>query len=437
MLISQQTLDTLLKSKIGYELKFCSKIPINQVSEKLSKYLNKKVSVCDESSGIDLSVNHYKLERDYADGDKVIKLITSPVPYQESRIELIKTLKFINENGFTNRDCNLYVNMYINEKTSGFNLSNFNILKFILEFNEEKIWKQFPERNNIADARSIKFIVPSDKISFDANRSLLKSDFVYPNKKFYAVDFSKIHENQIQFKYLGGKDYEKNITAVLEMQDYFIQSVIGVLKNPEMNQGNKNSLGRILQGFKKVIESYSSFKSFRNNFPNLGLLVNLDSNEHNINAFWPKIRDGIFSLLTDGGVTEGIINYDSNTGKIQLKDSDLSRSSMLNGIDIVDCKNATGFLEKCDIFNTTIHGAQINESNLFDRTSAKKCKLDNCYVNRSAVLENSFVNGSNTIMNGKMTGGIFKNGRITDMSKFENTEIIEYEKIIPGKNAKY
>jgi hypothetical protein len=40
-------------------------------------------------------------------------------------------------------------------------------------------------------------------------------------------------------------------------------------------------------------------------------------------------------------------------------------------------------------------------------------------------------------MNGSMKGGIFREGKITDMSKFDGTEVVEYEKIIPGVNAKY
>jgi len=40
-------------------------------------------------------------------------------------------------------------------------------------------------------------------------------------------------------------------------------------------------------------------------------------------------------------------------------------------------------------------------------------------------------------MNGSMKGGIFREGKITDMANFEETEVVSYEKIIPGINAKY
>ena len=437
MLISERTLDILLKSRISYELEFCSKIKIQEVSEKLSKSLGKKVSVCDENAGIDLSVDHYKLEREYADGDKVIKLSTCYLPYQDARIELIKILNFIGENGFTNKDCGLHINISINEGSSSRQISQINVIKFILEFNEERVWKDFPERKTSPYSKSIKFIVPADKLNYNTARNVVQSDFIYPNKQFYGVNFNKIHENYLRFNYIGGKGYEKNITKILETQDYFIEKIVEVVDSPGFTQSNRLTLNRVLDNFKKVLEAYSSFKGFKSNYPNLGLMVNLDTDNNNINAFWPKIRDRIFDLLTEGGVTQGIINYDSNTGKVQLKDADLSNAFLLENFDIVNCDNATGFLNKCDIFGTTITGAEINESNLFNGTKANKCKLGNCYVNRSSILENSFVSGQNTIMNGLMKGGVFKKGRITDISKFEDTEVIEYEKIRPGSNAKY
>ena len=45
--------------------------------------------------------------------------------------------------------------------------------------------------------------------------------------------------------------------------------------------------------------------------------------------------------------------------------------------------------------------------------------------------------GKNGVMNGSMKDGIFREGKITDMSKFDGTEVVSYEKIIPGANAKY
>jgi hypothetical protein len=134
---------------------------------------------------------------------------------------------------------------------------------------------------------------------------------------------------------------------------------------------------------------------------------------------------------------KGIINYDSNTGKIQVKGVDFDNAFKLEHIDIVDCKNVRGVVNQCDIFSSELEGAEIYESNLFDACKTFNCKLKDCYVNRTSVINNSYVCGKNGVMNGSMKDGIFREGKITDMSRFDGTEVVSHEKIIPGDNAKY
>ena len=53
-----------------------------------------------------------------------------------------------------------------------------------------------------------------------------------------------------------------------------------------------------------------------------------------------------------------------------------------------------------------------------------------CYTNQSSTLINCYVDGKNSIMNGRMEGGILRKGKITNLSSFDkNVEKVEYEKI--------
>ena len=54
--------------------------------------------------------------------------------------------------------------------------------------------------------------------------------------------------------------------------------------------------------------------------------------------YYPKMREKIFELLTKADLNEGLINYDSDTGRMQLKDAELMRCFEIEGMDIVDCK---------------------------------------------------------------------------------------------------
>ena len=48
---------------------------------------------------------------------------------------------------------------------------------------------------------------------------------------------------------------------------------------------------------------------------------------------------------------------------------------------------------------------------------------------KNVMCKDSYVFGVRGVFSGEMEGGIFRKGRATKMAKFENTEIIEIEKI--------
>lgn len=439
MLLNEQTLNVLMNSKIGYEFEFYSNHKTEETAEMLAKYLGKKISVFDEShSDFKVTPDHYKLEKDYSGGKKLIELVTASQPYQEARITLIKVLKWIKENGYTNNRCGIHMNISFNDEKMGSSfLVRLNRLKFILDFNEDKIFKDYPDRKDSVYAKSIKFVVPVDKLSYDTAKNVNEADFIFPTEKYYGVNFLKLEKNYLEFRYLGGDGYEKKTEKLLATQDMFIESLYKAAANPAFSIDDKKKLKKILEKHQNALEAYRSFEKLKENFPNIGLLVNLDTDDRNIKSFWSKIRDRVFDILTEGGMTDGIINYDSNTGKIQIKDADLSKSFKLEEIDIVNCDKVRGILNKCDIFGSELIGTEIYECNLFDACEATNCKVKDSYVNRTSTLNDSYFCGNNGVMNGTMVNGIFREGKITDLSKFDGTEIVKYEKIIPGLNAKY
>lgn len=438
MLLNEQTLNVLLNSKIGYEFEFYSNYSPDETAEKVAKYMDKKVSVFGEShSDFSVTPDHWKIEKDYSGGKKLIELVTGSQPYQEARITLIKVLKWIKENGHTNSRCGLHFNISFNDKMGTSFLTRMNVLKFILEFEEDKIFKDYPDRENSVYAKSIKFVIPVDKLSYNTSKNVVAADFIFPTEKYYGVNFLKLEKNYLEFRYLGGDGYEKKTDKLLKTQDFFIESLYKSASVPTFNADDKKKLKKILDKHKDVLEAYISFDKFKENFPDIGLLVNLDTDDRNIDTFWSKIRDRIFDLLTEGQMKKGIINYDSNTGKIQVKGVDFNNAFKLEHIDIVDCKNVRGVVNQCDIFSSELEGAEIYESNLFDGCKTFNCKLKDCYVNRTSIINNSYVCGKNGVMNGSMKDGIFREGKITDMSKFDGTEVVSHEKIIPGANAKY
>jgi len=100
----------------------------------------------------------------------------------------------------------------------------------------------------------------------------------------------------------------------------------------------------------------------------------------------------------------------------------------IKGFDIVDSK-IQGNIIGCDIFNSELINSAILESNLFGGSDVVDSKIEDSYVSRNVMCKDSYVFGVRGVFSGQMDGGIFRKGRATDLAKFENTEIIEIEKI--------
>ena len=140
------------------------------------------------------------------------------------------------------------------------------------------------------------------------------------------------------------------------------------------------------------------------------------------------MREKIFELLTKAGLKEGLINYDADSGRMQLKNAELMKCFEIKGIDIVDSK-VQGNILNCDIFSSELINSSLFESNIFGATDVSDSKIEDSYVSKNVMCKDSYVFGVRGIFSGEMEGGIFRKGRATEMARFENTEIIEIEKI--------
>ena len=74
-------------------------------------------------------------------------------------------------------------------------------------------------------------------------------------------------------------------------------------------------------------------------------------------------------------------------------------------------------------------GSTIQWGSLYKGTKAKESKIESSYTHGSCDLTNCYVSGRDTMFKGKMIGGIFREGFMTDKARFEDTEIVVSKKI--------
>ncbi len=428
---TNEQLNAIYASKIGLEFEFFANEGLEEVKRSLSNALNKRIQIEEKAhSDFTPSSETFKLEPDNSGGTGMIELVTGPMPFVESKLIIAKTLKWIRENGSTNERCSIHVNVAFDGKKLGTptNVSSLDIGKFVLNFDENKIYEAFPNRKDSVYAKSIKFIVPLSGMTQPSPEKVSWKNYMFVSEKYYGVNFSKLPKNYIEFRYLGGKDYEKKYNTIMNLTEHFVISLYETLMYPQYNDKDFKQLDVILEKHSGIIESYKDYQTFKKKFPKIKLMVDLQTYDQIVETFYPKMREEIFKLLTLAGLKEGLINYDADTGRMQLKNAELMQCFEIKGIDIVDCK-IQGNILNCDIFSSELTNSSLFESNLFGATDAADCKIEDSYVSKNVMCKDSYVFGPRGVFSGEMEGGIFRKGRATKMARFENTEIIEIEKI--------
>jgi hypothetical protein len=88
----------------------------------------------------------------------------------------------------------------------------------------------YPSRKNNVYAKSVKKMIPYKEYDFfNIPISVVKNNLRTPNDKYYGINFLNINNDKesqrLELRYIGGKDYEKNIGNLIYFMDRFIISI--------------------------------------------------------------------------------------------------------------------------------------------------------------------------------------------------------------------
>ena len=148
---SNQQLNAIHWSKVGFEFEFFSNLDLDKTKESLTRTLSKKIRIEEKAhSEFVPTENTYKLEPDNSGGTGMIELVTGPMKYPEAKLILAKTLRWIKENGYTNDRSSIHINLAFDLEKLGpkFDMKVLDIGKFVLSFDEDAIFKLFPDRKD-------------------------------------------------------------------------------------------------------------------------------------------------------------------------------------------------------------------------------------------------------------------------------------------------
>jgi len=422
----------LKNALVGVEFEFYSNLPIEETAKKLGSLLDKKIQVETKAhSDFEPTADHFKLEPDMSGGIKLMELVTGPMPYYNARLMIINVCKWIEENGYTNDRTSIHLNLSFdkNKIENKNRISKMNVLKFILDFKEDQVFKFFPVRKGSAYAKSIKFVLPNKDTYFFDGKTINQQNFTYPDSKYYGINFDKRHKNYLEFRYIGGADWEKKTSIVLHMLDQFLVQLWNSTESIQFNSLNALELKRILAENQRIISARKDWRAIEKNWKDIQFTVDLQKQPQILDLHWSNIKEQVMRLFTHGSITKGHINYDTDTSKVQVDGGELSYCVEIEGYDFVNSK-IKGELIHCDLFRCELDGSDINECNFYDNCKIVGSKVKNSYVHQSCELEDAYIYGTTGIMKGKMTGGIFREGKYDKKTaKFDGTEKILYTEV--------
>lgn len=416
---------------IGIEFEFYSNKNLEETHKQIESLLGLPISLEDKAhSDFQPSADHFKMEPDMSGGSGLIELVTGPIAYRNARIIVIKILGWIRENGYTTERASIHINISFDKKylEDPSMVSKMNTLKFILTFNEKQVFKFFPNREDSVYAKSIKWVMPKgESVHFDINH-INPLNFIFPDTKYYGVNFLKKQKNYLEFRYIGGKDYEKRQEDILYLTERFILQLFKACMYTEFTPEDRIELKYILNKNLPVLQALKDYRNLNKHWPKINVLVDLQDNYQVIKVQWDRIKHRVLGLIVNGSLTEGIINYDSDFGSIQVKDGKMLTCFLAEKYEFISSE-LSGNFKNCHFYGCEVKGSDIEISNFYQGTIVKESKIKSSFVHGSCEVVNSYVFGKDNIFKGKMVGGIFREGNIGPHARFDDVEIVVSKKI--------
>jgi hypothetical protein len=379
--------------KLGFEFEFFSPLDRERLAGIFENSLSRKVVWTNQyKSNLPVNETQFRLEADFSGGFKMHELATGMLPYSEAVNVLFRVMNLISENGFTTDRCGLHIKMAFDKKGSGlrYGLENMNTLKFILNLDEAKVYDLWPSALNKTQKPykgSVSFIYPKNR--FIAETTLaVKPDptqFQIPQSKYFGLNFQKLSEGYLDIRYAGGQSYQDKKAQAVELINYLAELSYSVLeKNNEYTLAEKQQVSSILEKQKSTLLAIKTPQNFRASFPNIAMYVDLRSDMPIIEANYENLKEKVFELIAFGNLKSGVINYDTNTKKIQVKDAKLKEGFGISGVELFNCI-IEGEVTDCLIYGCKLKSSLIRESIIYSNNEIRHSLLKNCSFQRDGV----------------------------------------------------
>lgn len=388
-------------AKIGLEYEFYTTMKPKSLKSSLNKLMNRKVVIHEDPTNKEYSQHlnngHIVITIDKSGGIDMYEVVTPPMVYLEAKDFIQKMHKWIDDFGKTTKHSSVHINLNLPDRTLK---NNLDVFKFILSFDENFVYKNFPNRKGNIYCQSIKQFYPINiHMDFKPN---FKFNYNFPNTKYFGVNFSKLQKNYLEYRYIGGENYHRKDDRIINLMDYFILHLYDTIDNPSLKESDKVQFHQILNPIKDIRYKTEDYDIFKRSFPKISLSVDMKSDENIIKSFWGRIKETIFDILIKNKfIGEININYNTDIGIMELANNDNLRGVHFENVGFYNC-TVTGVINRCiavnceldrlSAVNSKLKNCEINDGKVFN-SIADSCEFNNVYVSNPEKME-TYISGT-------------------------------------------
>ncbi len=230
-----------------------------------------------------------------------------------------------------------------------------------------------------------------------------------PSDKYFGINFIHINEDKekqrLEFRYIGGKDYEKNIGQLIYFMERFAIDVHDAIDAP-FDAEDINKLEEYLEENIRLFKNFSKYDNFIVEFPSIQLQIDQSSEYDVINAYYDKIYTKLYNIIdSTESLGECMINYVTSTQTMEIVDAKIKATSTLSNLDLINCE-IEGVFDKCNLLGTDAKNSQLSKCRI-THSEIDDSKVLSCRVDGSSLINCYFMDG---FLNGDMSGGVFRSG---------------------------
>lgn len=403
-------------SQIGFEFKGQFKDDENVLLTKLKDILNREVSFS--------NIKYKLLEPTETqavmtmDG-KLCEVKTPQYSYFEALFILPKILELM-KNIKDEKNSYLYFRIGFNKDFC--DVSQVNVMKFALEFNEDYILKHIADLTLDGSFEKLSDIKPFDLEACSDTIKKRMDGLKYTDyEDIYGIDFSTIKLNYVTFTYAREINFRNKWEELLKSINHAIITLYNSSIAYNFTDEETEKLKELDDKYNTIAQSFRCYELFKEKYRGIKLTKDLNNDSTEIDIIFPAIKDKLFDIIIKCGIKEAEINYDSDVSRLQLKNLEVKKCYHLNGVDIVDSELTNCTINNCDVYDTKIEKSSIIKSNLFGYADCKECKIKDSFISRNIKLKDCIVSGALGKMGGIMKGGALRNTTIiTSMADIDD-----------------